>query len=314
MKIEKKNNFLKITILSLIFVFLMSINSLYVLADAKDIMLFDDYNRTDLGVTGNGGAYNTPNSAGIAIYWIQMANTRAQIENSALKVSMDANGWFGEGAAIKDPAFKYIIMKIKGEKGGEEKFLSINPDAKGLKKFTELQGIDGKPVPAITKDYQNIVIDIGKSGLPIADGFEAIHFNNTEAITVYIDEIYLSKDGIPVDVNKTLDHTSSTNSSAVKTDSTDTTSTEKTTTDVTTTEKAATDTTSANNSTVSTDTPKTAVDEPVSNTIDNIKDSSSTKITSNKKPILVGGILLIMAVAIGGVLYNSYIKKANSEK
>lgn len=314
MKIEKKNNFFRLIIFSIMFVFSMSLRSLYVLADAKDIMLFDDYNRTELGVTGNGGAYNTPNSAGIAIYWIQMANTKAQIENNALKVSMNANGWFGEGAAIKDPAFKYIVMKVKGEKGGEEKFLSINPDAKGLKKFIELKGLDGKPLPAITKDYQNIVIDIEKSGLPIPDGFEAMHFNNTEALTIYIDEIYLSKDGIPVDVNKTSADTSSTDNSAVNTDTTNTTSTDKTTSNVTSTDKATTDTTSTNNSTVSTDAPKSSEDTQVANTTENTKDSSLAQPASNKKPMLVGGIILIMVVGIGGVVYNSYIKKPNSEK
>lgn len=304
MNIKKKNNFFRLILFSIIFMFSMSLSSLYALAEAKDIMLLDDYNRSDLGVTGNGGAYNTPNTVGIAIYWIQMANTKAQIDNNALRISMDANGWFGEGAAIKDPAFKYIIMKIKGEKGGEEKFLSINPDAKGLKKFTELQGPDGKALPAITKDYQNIVIDIEKSGLPIPEGFEAMHFNNTEALTVYIDEIYLSKDGIPVDLNETSGDKSSTDSSAVKTDSTDSTIVEKATTDATV----------ANNSTVTTDTPKTSADAPVSNTMENNEDSSLAQLTSNKKPILVGGIILIMVVAIGGVVYNSYIKKPNSEK
>lgn len=175
--------------------FTMAVSSASILAAPEGSMLLDDYNRAALGIQGNGGAYNTPNSKGITIYWIQMANTTAQVENNALKLQMNAKGWFGEGGAIKDPAFKYLVIKIKGEKGGEEKNLSLNPDAKGAVNYTDLKGSDGKPVPVITTEYQNIVIDIAKSGFKLPEGFEAIHFNNIDPITVYIDEIYLSKDG-----------------------------------------------------------------------------------------------------------------------
>lgn len=168
-------------------------------------VLFDDFNRAGLGVTGTGGAYNSPNSAGIAIYWISMNDkTRAQIENNALKLTMDQDGWYGEGVAFKDPEYRYMIMKIKGEEGGEEKLLSMNPDAKGPVNFTDFKGPDGEPVPPITKDYQNLVVDIRKSGFDLPYGFEAIHFNNTGALTVYIDEIYLSRDGVPKDISKII--------------------------------------------------------------------------------------------------------------
>jgi hypothetical protein len=290
MKVKKKSSFLKLLMISIIFIFSMSVTSIGVLADSKGIMLLDDYNREALGVTGNGGAYNSPNSAGVTIYWISMANTAAEIQNNAVKVTMGAKGWFGEGAAIKDPTFKYIIMKVKGEKGGEEKALSINPDAKGSKNFTDLKGPDGNPVPAITKDYQNIIIDIEKSGFKLPKGFEAMHFNNTDAVTIYIDEIYLSKDGVPVDLSKEIPAATTSDNSG--TDSKDS---------------------SASSSSISTssEASSTSADTIKAN---KAKASTTSNSSSNNKPILIGVIILVMVLATGGVIYNSFIKKPNSEK
>jgi hypothetical protein len=243
-------------------------------------MLLDDYNRPSLGVEGKGGAYNTPNSKGIAIYWIQMSNAVAKIENNALKLQMDANGWFGEGAALKDPTYKFIIIKVKGEKGGEEKTLSLNPDAKGGVKYTDLKGADGKPVPAITKEYQNIVIDIEKSGFKIPEGFEAMHFNNVDPITIYIDEIYISKDGKPADFssgNQTSNEQPTTTQPAQQPSNEQTTTAQP--------EKEQSESKPAS----------TAVVE---------KSSSS-------KGVLIGVIGGAAVLAIGGVIYVLYIRKPN---
>jgi hypothetical protein len=257
------------------------ISSLTVLAEPTGSLLLDDYNRPSLGVEGNGGAYNSPNSKGITIYWIQMANTVAKVENNALKIEMKAKGWFGEGGMIKDPEYKYLVMRIKGESGGEEKALSINPDAKGAVNFTALKGVDGNPVPAITKDYQNIVIDIAKSGINLPKGFEAMHFNNTDAITIYIDEIYLSKDGSVVDSLNTSDNNP-------------------------TTQKGNDSTNTQQESTVSNQT--NTEDKNKEEVINGWIGAMSNK--SESKPVMLISIISVIAVvAIGGVIYLFLIRK-----
>lgn len=244
-------------------------------------LLLDDYNRSTLGVEENGGAYNSPNSKGITIYWIQWANAVPVIEDNALKLKMEASGWFGEGGMIKDPAYKYIIMKVKGEKGGEEKELSINPDAKGSVSFKDLKGPDGNSIPVITKEYQNLVIDIEKSGFKLTEGFEAMHFNNVEAVTIYIDEIYLSKDGNPADFSVPAE--SGANDQPVTAEPEKEKPVEE--------DKTKENTASA----------------PTSNkpTVE------ITKEASNNKEVLAGVIAGATLVAIGGVVYVMFIRKPN---
>lgn len=298
----KKNTFLRLLIFSSVVVFSMLFNFQGLSADSKDIIpIFDDFNRPDLGVTGEGGGYNEPNSAGIPIYWIQMRNVTAKIENNALKLSMKKDAWFGEGIALKDPIYKYIIMKVKGEKGGEEKFLTLNPDAKGLKKFNELKGADGKPIPKITKEYQNIVIDIAKSGFNLPSGFEAIHFNNTGELTVYIDEIYLSKDGVPIDLSEAL---------AAATAAAEVDDSEAITEDSSTDISSNSDNSSSLSSTSDSDNEAViASTTGTSSSSDTAKDTDTTESSSSKKTILVAIIISIMALLIGVVVYNSFIRK-----
>lgn len=283
----------KMSLFAIVLAFTIAIFSITVCAaENSGPLLLDDYNRASLGVEGNGGAYNTPNSKGITIYWIQWANAAPKIENNALKLQMDAKGWFGEGGMIKDAAYKYIVIKVKGEKGGEEKTLSLNPDAKGLVKYTDLKGADGKSLPGITKDYQNIVIDIEKSGFKLPGGFEALHFNNTDPITLYIDEIYLSKDG-----------TVSQDTAA----SGDKTSTEQPSANNTNDNQAP----AAQTSSDKTDSNQTTKDESKSQATNSQPQAVTTSEGSSNKGLLIGIIAVATAAAIGGVVYVLYIRKPN---
>jgi hypothetical protein len=280
LKMIKRKSLLTLALAAAMTLISVGLGGVKASAAGDTTMLLDDYNRPSLGVEGKGGAYNTPNSKGIAIYWMQMSNAVAKIENNALKLQMDGNGWFGEGAALKDPTYKFIIIKVKGEKGGEEKTLSLNPDAKGGVKYTDLKGADGKPVPAITKEYQNIVIDIEKSGFKIPEGFEAMHFNNVDPITIYIDEIYISKDGKPTDFSST----SQTNN-----------------------EQASTTQTAQQPSNEQTNTA-----QPVKEQVES-KPASTAVVekSSSSKGVLIGVIGGAAVLGIGGVIYVLYIRKPN---
>ncbi len=305
---KKKNTFLKLMLIFSMLIISVLLTSVGVFAaDEPEVVIFEDYNRPDLGVTGEGGAYNSPNSAGIAIYWIQMRNVTAQVENNALKLAMDKEAWFGEGVAFKNPNYKYIIMKIKGEKGGEEKFLTINPDAVGLKKFSELKGPDGKPVPAITKEYRDIVIDIAKSGLDLPTGFEAMHFNNSGPLTVYIDEIYLSKTGVPTDISKF----------ALAPPSADTAGED-------TLQADAGDTADAGGSTAglstgagednSSDAAAITSTSAEQSGSDTLQDSGIKENSSKDNIFQIAIIILIMVLLMAVVVYNSFVRKPAAEK
>lgn len=163
-------------------------------------LLLDDYNREALGVEGEGGGeYGMPNNRGITIYWMQYnANTKPSIVDDALKLEFggDGEGWFGQGGSIKsEDGYKYLVMRVKGEAGGEETLVGINPDARHPQAvaFADLVDPDGNPL-TITTEWQDLIIDMEKSELNsrlYEKGFEALHFNSFGACTIYIDEIYL---------------------------------------------------------------------------------------------------------------------------
>ncbi len=283
-------------IFAIVLTFVLCMLSINVWAAGEGTMLIDDFNRASLGLE-KGGAYNTPNSKGIQIYWINWSNAEPKVENNALKLQMKAQGWFGEGAALKDPAYKYIVIKVKGENGGEEKALSLNPDAKGAVKFTDLKGADGKPIPGITKEYQSIVIDIAKSGFKLPDGFEAMHFNNTDPITIYIDEMYLSKDGKVTEAGSSTDNN---NGNTAQPSTPEPDKNKPTDSNTNTPQPAASDTPA--NSTVS---PEPTNNQPASSQTENSNVSSST----DNKGLIAGVIGGVTIVAIGAVVYVLYIKK-----
>lgn len=304
---KKKNTFLRLLLVFSIFISTVAFGMLGVFAeDEPEVVIFDDYNRAELGVTGEGGAYNSPNSAGIAIYWIQMRNVTAGIEDNALKLAMNKEAWFGEGVAFKNPDYKYIIMKVKGEKGGEEKYLTINPDAVGLKNFTELKGPDGKPIPAITTEYQDIVIDIAKSGIDLPTGFEAMHFNNTGELTVYIDEIYLSKTGVPTDISQFALEQPSVDTAAADTSAEDTAQTGAADT--------ASDTAGSTGSLSEADNADTTAAEVAGSPADVSSGADAIKASADNHVLQISIIILIMALLIIGVIYYSFIRKPDEEK
>ena len=174
--------------------------------DLRNSFLVDDFNRASLMMDPEleiapGGEFGRPNSDGSVIYWISFNDaTEPVIENGALRLTATGAGWYGTATdlAFLDE-YNCIAFRIRGELGGEEEILSFNPDVQGGKRFSELTGPDGKPVPPITTEWQTIVIDLERSGWPgLADGketYQNIHLNTSGPLTVYIDEIYFVSDG-----------------------------------------------------------------------------------------------------------------------
>ncbi|GHV16617.1 hypothetical protein FACS189425_01240 [Clostridia bacterium] len=169
--------------------------------DLRKSFLVDDFNRASLLLDPEleiapGGEFGQPNTDGNVVYWIQFNEaTTPVIENGALHLKAGEGGWYGTASdlAFLDE-YDCVAFRIKGTAGGEEQLLTFNPDTLGSKPFSELIGPDGKPVPAITTEYQTIVVDLVKSGWKgLADGKESyqnLHLNTTGAVDLYIDEIY----------------------------------------------------------------------------------------------------------------------------
>ncbi|MDR2505965.1 MAG: PT domain-containing protein [Oscillospiraceae bacterium] len=169
--------------------------------DLEKSFLVDDFNRASLMLdpemeVAPGGAFGGANEDGNVIYWIQWNdNTAPIIEDGALHLTAKAGGWYGTASdmAFLDE-YDCFAFRVKGANGGEEKLLTFNPDTLGAKPFTELKGPDGQPIPAITAEWQTIVVDLMKSGWKgLADGkeyYQNIHINTSGDVDLYIDEMY----------------------------------------------------------------------------------------------------------------------------
>ncbi|GHV40451.1 hypothetical protein FACS189490_05630 [Clostridia bacterium] len=172
--------------------------------DISTTQLIDDFNRVSLMLDPEleippGGEFGYPNTDGVTIYWIQWNDSTSPVlENSALHLNMGTGGWYGTGTdtAFADE-YDCLAIRIKGAVGNEETAITLNPDTSiGGKPLSDFVGPDGNKVPAITTEYQTIVIDLAKSGYNRVNSFgeafeyQYVHFNSTAPADVYIDEIY----------------------------------------------------------------------------------------------------------------------------
>lgn len=156
------------------------------MADTSSGLVLDNYNRTTLSdFSGSGvGAQWTGGNAGGS----------AKIVNNALVLNYGSQGWFGTGGAIDASKYKYLVIRIKGAKGGEGSDFDLNYAVGSTvkqtgKTFSQLLSAPGKKVPAITTNYQNIVIDLAANNFD--KRIQALHFNFNKNVsgTLYIDNI-----------------------------------------------------------------------------------------------------------------------------
>ena len=99
---------------------------------------------------------------------------------------------------------KYLTIRIKGEVGGEESKLLMDwhpEDAKFYAaRFSDLVLKDGSH-PVITTEWQNLVIDLEKSGFPGMTN--ALHIRAFAECTISLDELYFSEPIGPIDTTST---------------------------------------------------------------------------------------------------------------
>ena len=162
---------------------------------------------------------------GMNIWWDNWANLRAKNDEGAIKIDYrpkafdpedydteddyfaHAADWMGNwGEAVNMWAMdgasfcKYLTIRIKGEVGGEENKLIMDwhpEDAKFYAaRFSDLVLADGTH-PVITTEYQDLVIDLEKSGFPGMTN--ALHIRAFAKCVIWLDEITFSEPVAPVD-------------------------------------------------------------------------------------------------------------------
>ncbi len=162
---------------------------------------------------------------GAPIWWDNWANLRGKNEDGAIKLDYRpkafntddfdneedyfarAGDWLGNwGEAIDMWSLegiswcKYLVIRIKGEVGGEEAKLIMDwhpEDAKFYAaRFSDLVLADGTN-PVITTDWQTLVIDLEASGFPGMTN--AFHIRAFAPCVIWVDEIGFAEPLEPID-------------------------------------------------------------------------------------------------------------------
>ena len=187
--------------------------------EAMNKILWDNFDARD----PNAKPDTAPNGA--PIWWDNWANLRAKNEDGAIKLDMRpkefstedydseddyyarAGDWmanWGEAIdmwSLDNAAFcKYLVIRVKGEVGGEEAKLIMDwhpEDAKFYAaRFSDLVLADGSH-PVITTEWQDLVIDLEASGFPGMTN--ALHIRAFADCVIWVDEIYFSEPVGPID-------------------------------------------------------------------------------------------------------------------
>ncbi len=162
---------------------------------------------------------------GVNIWWDNWANLRGKNEDGAIKLDYrpkeydpedyeteeeyfaHAGDWMGNwGEAVDMWALegisycKYLVIRIKGEVGGEEAKLIMDwhpEDAKFYAaRFSDLVLADGSH-PVLTTEWQTLVIDLEASGFPGMTN--AFHLRAFAPCVIWVDEIGFAEPVAPID-------------------------------------------------------------------------------------------------------------------
>jgi hypothetical protein len=168
-------------------------------ANPEDIItgaIIDNFNRTDLPLS------NTKLSDGTTVYWNQSGAGTFSVSNGILNAKMNEGGFY-RLATNNTENFKYVVIRVKGDDravndkiytriGVAEKGDIDDNAARGDKSFADIKGPDGKAVSKITGSWQNIVIDLEKSGFTLGGGSNAFQIGTWQAMNLDIDFIYMT--------------------------------------------------------------------------------------------------------------------------
>jgi LPXTG-motif cell wall-anchored protein len=190
----KKKNLLAVSLV-LVIVVLMSIMPAYAAAPTVDGKYLDDFERADF--LGSSIAL----ADGTTIYWNGAGANSLSITDGILNANME-NGGYIRWATNNDKSYKYVVIRIKGDSnavndkiytriGVAEKGM-IDDGSKAEKALSKLLGPDGNPVPAITDQFQDIVIDLAANGLELGGGSDAFQLGTWTAMGLNIDYVFMT--------------------------------------------------------------------------------------------------------------------------
>lgn len=208
---------MKKTIAVLVAVLCIGMAGIHVFAYERsaDAAVYTDFNAEN-GTISEIGGINC--ESGVVYLNGKGDNTTVSIVDGAVKLEMDGGGFavFGQDAVeIRDASgnlnYNYLVMRIKGEKGNENRtqtggillFIGGGDGSHAITLNDRSTGVapaaldaNGKPMNAISTDWQEFVIKLNESNVRRRDdGKPATGFNiNTVSVpaTLYIDDIYFT--------------------------------------------------------------------------------------------------------------------------
>lgn len=191
----------------------LALSSLMASARTDDAVVFADFEGEGVPVVGQ----TIPSGEAGNVWLNGVEDTTLTFDGSAMKMEMGATGYVGIGnpavqmrTADGSVAYQYLVIRIKGETGGENRMetgglmISIGGaegshvralNDRSVGTAAPALGRDGNPLPEITTEYQNFVIALNDQNIRDAEASKciSINFNNVmNPVTLYIDDIYFT--------------------------------------------------------------------------------------------------------------------------
>lgn len=113
------------------------------------------------------------------------------------------DGGFFRFATNNTDSFKYVILRIKGDKDAvnDKIYIRLGPAekgdiddnaARGDKSMSQLKGPDGAALAAVSSDWQDLVINVDASGFKLGGGSNAFQIGSWQAMNLDIDYIFMT--------------------------------------------------------------------------------------------------------------------------
>ena len=178
----------------------------------------DSFDRAQLAVDGS----NNTLSDGTLIYWNGQGAGTFSITDGVLNAQMNDGGYY-RFATNNSESFKYVVIRIKGDdravndriytRIGAAETGAIDDNAqRGDKSFAQLKAPDGQPIPEVSKEWQDITIDIAQSGFSLGGGSNGFQIGSWQPMNLDIDYIFMTNTAPNTSTNTSTNTNPGTNS------------------------------------------------------------------------------------------------------
>jgi LPXTG-motif cell wall-anchored protein len=221
----KKRNLLVATLVFAL-VLIMASASAFAVQPTVEGKFLDSFERVQFAVDGNNNAL----SDGTTIYWNGSGANTLTIKDGVLSAAMQTGGYI-RWATNNADSFKYVVIRIKGDSTatndkiytriGVAESKDIDDGTTAEHSLADLKGPDGKALPAVTNEWQDLVVDLEQNGLKLGGGSNAFQLGTWQAMTLDIDYVFMTNtDPTPAateDVKVTEPETETTDEKATET-------------------------------------------------------------------------------------------------